>query len=93
MVKGWFVGDFDPSVSRSKDVEVGVKHYRAGDREEAARPSRSVCGGNRSVPGLSAVMGAQPSAVAYPRNRIPGHALPLAGAKAAGRRGSRHPRR
>src|SRR5215470_882237 len=34
MVKGWFVGDFDPSVSRSKDVEVGVKHYRAGDHEE-----------------------------------------------------------
>jgi quercetin dioxygenase-like cupin family protein len=34
MVKGWFVGDFDPSVSRSKDVEVGVKQYRAGDHEE-----------------------------------------------------------
>ena len=33
MVKGWFVGDFEPSVLRSKDVEVAVKHYRAGDHE------------------------------------------------------------
>lgn len=34
MVKGWFVGDFDPVVLRSAAVEVAVKHYRAGDRED-----------------------------------------------------------
>lgn len=33
MVKGWFVGDFAPSVLRSPDCEVAIKHYRAGDRE------------------------------------------------------------
>lgn len=35
MVKGWFVGDFTPSVLRTGAAEVGVKHYRAGDREES----------------------------------------------------------
>jgi mannose-6-phosphate isomerase-like protein (cupin superfamily) len=34
MVKGWFVGDFDPTLLRSKDVEVAIKHYKAGDRED-----------------------------------------------------------
>lgn len=34
MVKGWFVGDFDPVAVRSAAVEVGVKTYTAGDRED-----------------------------------------------------------
>jgi len=34
MVKGWFVGDFDPAMLRNKDCEVAVKHYKAGDRED-----------------------------------------------------------
>lgn len=34
MVRGWFVGDFAPTAHRSSEVEVAVKHYRAGDREE-----------------------------------------------------------
>ena len=33
MTKGWFVGDFAPAALRSPDVEVGVKHYAAGDNE------------------------------------------------------------
>ena len=33
MVKGWFVGDFDPAVLHSKECEVAVKHYKAGDHE------------------------------------------------------------
>lgn len=33
MVKGWFVGDFEPTLYRTNDVEVGVKHYKAGDSE------------------------------------------------------------
>lgn len=34
MLKGWFVGNFTPSVLSTSDVEVGVKMYRAGDSEE-----------------------------------------------------------
>ncbi len=32
--KGWLVGDFDPSLVKTKDIEVGVKFYKAGDRED-----------------------------------------------------------
>ena len=31
--KGWFVGDFSPTLFASPDVEVAVKHYRAGEQE------------------------------------------------------------
>lgn len=33
MTKGWFVGDFAPTVLQTEACEVAVKHYRAGDRE------------------------------------------------------------
>jgi len=33
MTKGWFVGDFDPSVLKTQDVEVAVKNYIKGDSE------------------------------------------------------------
>lgn len=33
MVNGWFVGDFEPTLHRTTDVEVAVKEYKAGDRE------------------------------------------------------------
>jgi len=35
MVKGWFVGGFEPAVFSTQSCEVGVKHYKAGDREAA----------------------------------------------------------
>jgi hypothetical protein len=35
MVKGWFVGDFSPTVLRSKDCEVAIKRYAKGDHEAA----------------------------------------------------------
>lgn len=35
MVKGWFVGNFDPVIYRTKDVEAAVKRYRQGDYEES----------------------------------------------------------
>ena len=35
MIKGWFVGNFDPTLYRTNDVEVAVKSYRAGDAEDA----------------------------------------------------------
>lgn len=34
MIKGWFVGNFVPSLYVTNDVEVAVKRYRAGDAEE-----------------------------------------------------------
>ena len=34
MKKGWFVGDFNPTVVKTKAVEVAVKHYKKGDSEE-----------------------------------------------------------
>ena len=35
MVKGWFVGDFQPSVLETTGFEVAIKHYSAGDFEQA----------------------------------------------------------
>jgi len=34
MFKGWFVGDFNPSLLRTDACEVAVKSYKAGDSEE-----------------------------------------------------------
>lgn len=34
MTKGWFIGDFEPSLLKTKEVEVGVKNYKAGDYED-----------------------------------------------------------
>src|ERR1051325_1172931 len=33
MVRGWFVGDFEPSILRTRDVEVAVKTMRQGEGE------------------------------------------------------------
>jgi quercetin dioxygenase-like cupin family protein len=33
MVNGWFVGDFSPSILATKDFEVGIKKYKAGEYE------------------------------------------------------------
>ena len=34
MIRGWFVGDFDPSVLKTDKAEVGVKSYKQGDYED-----------------------------------------------------------
>ncbi len=34
MTKGWFIGNFEPSLLKTNDVEVGVKNYKAGDCED-----------------------------------------------------------
>ena len=33
MVKGWFVGNFDPTLIQTNDVEVAVKEYKKGEYE------------------------------------------------------------
>ena len=35
MVKGWFVGNFNPTALLTKDVEIAVKKYKAGEYEPA----------------------------------------------------------
>jgi len=34
MVKGWFVGGFEPTLLNTSDVEVAVKSYQKGDFED-----------------------------------------------------------
>jgi hypothetical protein len=33
MVRGWLIGDFSPSVVKTKDFEVAVKRYQSNDYE------------------------------------------------------------
>lgn len=33
MVKGWFIGNFEPSLYKTNDCEVAVKQYKKGDKE------------------------------------------------------------
>jgi hypothetical protein len=35
MFKGWFIGNFEPSLYKTNDVEVGIKKYNAGDYENS----------------------------------------------------------
>lgn len=35
MVKGWFVGGFEPTLFKTNDVEVAVKEYKKGDSEQS----------------------------------------------------------
>ncbi|MCI8285827.1 MAG: hypothetical protein HFE90_11350 [Firmicutes bacterium] len=35
MTKGWFIGNFEPSLMKTNDVEAAVKYYKAGDSESA----------------------------------------------------------
>ncbi len=32
MKRGWFIGDFEPNVIRTKGFEVGYLHHRAGEK-------------------------------------------------------------
>lgn len=33
-IKGWFIGDFEPTLKKTKDFEIGVKRYKSGDHEK-----------------------------------------------------------
>ncbi len=35
MKNGWFVGNFEPTILKTNDVEVAVKSYKKGDKEKA----------------------------------------------------------
>lgn len=34
MKKGWFIGNFDPSLFKTNDCEVAIKNYKKGDYEK-----------------------------------------------------------
>lgn len=31
--RGWFIGDFEPALAKTKDFEVTVKYYKKSDKE------------------------------------------------------------
>jgi hypothetical protein len=33
-IKGWLIGDFEPSLIKTKDLEVGIKRYKTGDKDK-----------------------------------------------------------
>jgi len=33
-IKGWIVGDFEPTLYKTNEIEVGVKEYKKGDKEK-----------------------------------------------------------
>ena len=35
MIRGWFIGNFEPTVFRTTDVEVGIRQYKSGDYEKS----------------------------------------------------------
>lgn len=35
MVKGWFIGNFEPTLVKTNDVEVAIKRYKKGDYENS----------------------------------------------------------
>ena len=41
MTRGWFVGDFEPTIIKTKHCEVGVKFYTAGTIESAHYHSKA----------------------------------------------------
>lgn len=32
-IKGWFIGDFKPTILNTSDFEIAIKRYKAGDSE------------------------------------------------------------
>ena len=34
-IRGWYIGDFDPSLSKQKNFEIAIKRYKSGDYEES----------------------------------------------------------
>ena len=34
-IKGWFIGNFEPSLFKTNDFEVAIKRYKAGESEQS----------------------------------------------------------
>jgi quercetin dioxygenase-like cupin family protein len=62
MIKGWFVGDFEPTLIKTRDVEVAVKEYQKGDYEgrhhhRLATEITVICSGRVRMNGIEYVKG------------------------------------
>ncbi len=62
MVKGWFVGNFEPTLIKTRDVEVAVKEYRKGNKEDRhyhkeATEITVICSGRVRMNGIEYVKG------------------------------------
>lgn len=33
-IRGWFIGDFEPSLVKTKNFEVAIQSYKKGDKEK-----------------------------------------------------------
>jgi len=61
-IKGWFVGNFEPSLIKTNDVEVAIKEYKAGDYESShyhkiATEITAIVSGSVEMNGLRYVAG------------------------------------
>jgi quercetin dioxygenase-like cupin family protein len=54
MTRGWFIGDFEPSVLRTSEFEVGLLHHQKGERW-AAHYHKSATEYNILISGLMKV--------------------------------------
>lgn len=41
-VRGWLIGDFEPSLVKTSDFEIGIKRYNSGDTELAHYHKESI---------------------------------------------------
>lgn len=62
MTRGWFIGDFEPSVLRTKDFEVGILSHKAGENWPAhvhkkADEINVLLSGNMNVNGINITPG------------------------------------
>lgn len=56
MIRGWFIGNFEPSIFKTNDVEVAIKKYNRGDYEHShyhkiATEITAIVSGNVSMNG------------------------------------------
>jgi len=61
-VRGWLVGDFEPSLVKLKDIEVAIQFYKAGDQEsehvhKIAREITVIAYGRVTMSGVEYVKG------------------------------------
>jgi hypothetical protein len=70
---GWFVGNFDPSILKTENVEVSVKHYKAGFADQPhihklAEEITVIISGNVNIDGV--VYGANDILLIQPNEAI-----------------------
>ena len=57
MVKGWFIGNFDPTLIKTNDVEVAVKEYKKDILRETASFYKTYLGVEPSKADAAKILG------------------------------------